>query len=150
MKKFNSIRASVPKGRMVRGYEIKRMPLGAYLEALDLMQNAPTEILAAIFPEKGLPETLAMLSKAKSDDILALFGRCLATVPKQAFALVSRLTGIPEERLMNDEAIGLDGLLEIMQAFLEVNRIENFLQGVAPLVEKIRQAYRGQTPGFSG
>ena len=41
--------------------------------------------------------------------------------------LLAALTGIPEEQLLNDPGIGLDGLMEILNAWLEVNNIENFI-----------------------
>ena len=44
--------------------------------------------------------------------------------------LVSRFSGIPEKELREDPAIGLDGLVEILQAIFEVNGWGNVLAAV--------------------
>ena len=146
---FNTIRASVPKSKTIHGYEIKRMPLGAYLEALDMIKTAPAELLEILFPGQSASAAIAAMKRVTDDDILAMFGRFMAAVPRMAFEMIGKLTGIPSERLLNDPNIGLNGLMDICKAFLEVNEVENFLRGVPPVVERLKKAFQGRTPGCS-
>lgn len=72
-------------------------------------------------------------------------GNALLAAPKHIIRVVAELTGTPEEKLLNDESIGLDGLVEIMTAWVEVNRLEDFMPAVRRLVEKVRTAL-GSSP----
>ena len=48
----NSAALSLPKSRTVRGYEIRKMPIGAFLEACSLLEELPGTALRLLFPEK--------------------------------------------------------------------------------------------------
>ena len=46
----NSATLSLPKSRTVRGYEIRKMPIGAFLEACSLLEELPGTALRLLFP----------------------------------------------------------------------------------------------------
>lgn len=143
-----SVQLSIPKGVTVRGYTIKRLPLGKYLEAVDMMSELPQEMMRACFPGKTEMQALAEMKVLASDGIPALLIRMAASAPKQILPLISLATGIDEKTLLEDENIGLDGLAEMVEAFMKVNRIENFINAAKAIKEQLTAAIR--TDGFNG
>jgi hypothetical protein len=129
----------MPQERKVRGYDIKRMPIGAYVTAIDNLntQKITSDLMAALFPDMEADAIFKYLKTIDTSKLGELFMRAFAAVPKYVALLVSSLTGIPEDSLMNDPAIGLDGLLEIVDAWIEVNNIENFMNAARGLAKKI-------------
>lgn len=139
---------SLPHSRKVRGYEIRRLPLGKYMAALQQLQELPKQAMDALFPGMETGDILAKLTKIDADMLGELAMRAFSALPKQAATLVSALTEIPEDDLLNDPAIGLDGLMEIVNAWIEENNIENFFKAARELSAKIKtQAANGSSKG---
>ncbi len=131
---------SLPKTRTVRGYEIKRLPIGGYLQAIEALQDLPGDLLTACFPGQDLGAVLGQLKTVNETQLQSVIGSALLAAPKYVIRFVARLIDIGEERLLNDADIGLDGLLEILNAWTEVNRLEDFLPAVRNLISRIRTA----------
>ena len=140
MAKISTLVVSLPKAKTVRGYDMKRLPLGGYLTALELIQEFPTSLLEACFPGETLSGVIAKLKQFDSTVMESIMGGALLTAPKLCIHLVSVLTQIDESELLNDPDIGLDGLIEIATAFVEVNALSNFTQAVRNLYLKARTA----------
>lgn len=137
-KEKTSAGLSLPKARTVRGYEVRRLPLGQYLEAMGSLQDFPREALEALFPGMSLEEVLAQLRAIDTNGISQLLLRGLTALPRPVVGLLSQLTGIAKESLLEDEALGLDGLAEVLEAWLEVNQLENFINAARRLTGKIK------------
>ena len=137
--KTNSISTSIPKEKTVRGYTIKRMPLGQFLKATQLLQDLPTTIMQALFPDADASEVLNQLKDITRETLIALFVRALSTLPEHVLSLFAELSGIPSDQLNDDPNIGLDGLIELADAWVEVNGIENFIKAAGALVGKVRK-----------
>lgn len=135
-----SVQLSIEKSRRVRGYEIRRLPLGKYLQAIEAMKETPAQLMEACYPGKTATQVLAEMKTISTDGVAALFTRLMMAMPETAVHLLSVLTGIDEETLKADEEIGLDGAAEMIEAFLELNRIENFIRAVRELASQIRTA----------
>jgi hypothetical protein len=103
-----------PKSVSVRGYEIKRVSLGRMLAALERIKDAPKEFFE---------QTLKNGANA-ADPI----GVALQVAPGYVIALIGELTGIGREKLETDPEVGLDGLLEIADAWLDINGVINFIR----------------------
>ena len=147
---MNSIDISLPRCVTVRGCEIRRMPLGKYLQAIRLLEAFPREMAEKLTPDgdiSGVLETLKTLDRRKLID-LAL--KALDVAPAQAVRLISALTEIPEDRLVNDRRIGADGLMEIIDAWLEVNAAENFIRAAGRVRQKISRFAADMKTGSSG
>ena len=69
----NSATLSLPKSRTVRGYEIRKMPIGAFLEACSLLEELPGTALRLLFPEKKEGDILAELAGLDKDKLQELF-----------------------------------------------------------------------------
>ncbi len=147
--KPDSISLSLPRSRKVCGYEIKKVPLGAYLKAMRNLQDFPAQLMEAIFPGMALEDILQELKGCNTDMLGQWFMRAAGVAPEQVIALVSDLTGIPHEELVQNAAIGLDGFVGILDAWVEVNGIENFIQTVSGLRAKAK-ALTAETTGFKG
>lgn len=144
----NSVNKSLPREKLVRGYRVERMPIGRYLQALRLLQEAPEEWLREILPERDGMSVLSALKEMDVSQLQKVFLNAAAVLPEKAVSLFAEVSGIEEEKLLSDPDIGLDGLLELMKAFWEVNGLENFLRGAAEVGRKIRQWTR--TAGSKG
>lgn len=137
-----SVQMSIPKSRTVRGHEIKRLPLGKYLQMVEALNDLPQELMRAAFPGKTEMQALAELKILSADGIPALFLKLATAMPARAMQLLSLATGIDESALLEDENIGLDGAAEIVQAVIEVNGIENFIKAAQNIVTQVRAAIR--------
>ena len=145
----NSATLSLPKSRMVRGYEIRKMPIGAFLEACSLLEELPETALRLLFPEKKEGDILAELAGLDKDKLQELFLRALAVLPGEMVRLFAKLSGV-EEQALEDARIGLDGLGEMAEAWLEVNGIENFIKTMGALGKRARALMGGANTGSRG
>lgn len=130
---------SLPQSRTVRGYDIKRMPIGAYVAAMQGLntKKITDDLIEALFPGMKIDEVLTSLKTIDTAMLGDLVVRAFVAVPQIAATLLAGLTGIPANNLLDDPAIGLDGLVEIIQAWIEVNNIENFINAARELIKKV-------------
>lgn len=141
----NSVSLSLPQSEMVRGYEVKRLPLGAYLSAMEALRTAPKAILEACFPGESVEQALDALRCIDARMLGELILRAMDVVPGEAIRLIEALTGVPQVALLGDPAIGLDGAVELMEAFWRLNGIENFTRAVRKLAASAGMAQRIRT-----
>lgn len=140
-----SVALSTKSGEMVRGYEVRRLPLGEYLRALDALKETPRTLLNACFPGEDAAQALAHLSHIDADMLEQLLIRAMTVVPGEAVRLVSALTGVSEEALLTDPEIGLDGAAEMIEAFWRINGLSNFTRAA----RRAAAAMRKRGTGFS-
>ena len=151
----NSATLSLPKSRTVRGYEIRKMPIGAFLEACSLLEELPGTALRLLFPEKKEGDILAELAGLDKDKLQELFTlleprRALTVLPGEMVRLFAKLSGVEEQALLEDPRIGLDGLGEMAEAWLEVNGIENFIKTMGALGKRAQALMGGASTGSRG
>ena len=139
---------SVPRHRKVCGCEIRKMPIGRYLEALDAISALPNELISACFPDMDFKEIIERLSAFDEKLLRACIASLFTRAPRHLIVFVAELTGIDEKKLLNDENIGLNGLVDIIDAFIEVNNLGKFVAGVAELRLKLQRTSKEATPGF--
>ena len=126
------------------------MPIGAFLEACSLLEEVPGTALRLLFPEKKEGDILAELAGLDKDKLQELFLRALAVLPGEMVRLFAKLSGVEEQALLEDARIGLDGLGEMAEAWLEVNGIENFFKTMGALGKRARALMGGANTGFRG
>ena len=122
----STVRLSLPESKKVRGHEIRRLPIGGYLQALELLRNAPQGLMEACFPGESPENVLLALGKMNKDEFIGVAIQAMTAVPRYAASLLSQLIEIPEDVLLNDRNIGLDGIAEMVETWWEVNGIGNF------------------------
>ncbi len=129
---------SLPKERMVRGYAVRRLPLGEFLRAAHALETLPDDVLKAAYPDKTAQEALQALRALTPETALPVLGRAIAGASGALLGAASCLTGIPEERLLTDPDLGADGLMEALLAAWEVNDLGNFTQAVRRLAARLK------------
>lgn len=128
---------SLPKAKKVCGYEIKKQPIGTYLQTLEILTTMPADFMATCFPNKEPGEILEQLTTIDKNGLMELITGVCVAAPKYIIEIVAELTSIDKETIINDENIGIDGLLEIIEAFIEVNNLGKSLQSAVALKMKI-------------
>ena len=141
-----SIDLSLPAARTVRGYEIGRMPIGRFLRAARRIDGLPGEVLARLFPEAE--DAVRALASLDREGLIALCARALAVLPDEAVRVFAELAGLDEQALRDDPNVGLDGLMEMIGAWMEVNNLENFMSAARALWRRARAGRTGA--GSSG
>jgi len=140
---FNKIQEkaalSIPKVKKVCGYEIKKLPIGGLLNAIERVKELPEDFLSACFPGKNLEEILDMFSEIDAKALAEIVTALFVTAPPYVVGFVSELTNIPEAKLLNDENIGISGFGEIILAFLEVNELGKFISVAGEISQKIQE-----------
>ena len=137
-----SVELSLPAARTVRGYEIGRMPIGRFLRAARRIDGVPEEVLARLFPDaEDAVRALASLDRA---GLIALCARAVTVLPDEAVTVFAELAGLDEKALRDDPNVGLDGLLEMIEAWMEVNNLENLYRGRAGAVAAGARGADGQ------
>lgn len=126
------------------------MPIGAFLEACSLLEELPGTALRLLFPEKKEGDILAELAGLDKDKLQELFLRALTVLPGEMVRLFARLSGVEEQALLEDPRIGLDGLGEMAEAWLEVNGIENFIKTMGALGKRAQALMGGASTGSRG
>ena len=142
-----STQLSVMKDRVVRGYAVKRLPLGEYLRAMDMLSETPERLMSSCFPGMDAAQVLAQLRSIDKEMLTALIIRMMSAAPKEAVQLVAILTGVPKEALHDDPNIGLDGLAEMIEVFWEINGIENFIKAAERMAAKIKEIRKAGSNG---
>lgn len=129
----------------VRGYTLQRLPLEGYLNAVERLKDLPGGLLEACFPGMTLSGILDQLKQIDEKTLTSLAGSAFAVAPQYIIRLIAELTGIPEEKLLKDEQIGLDGLTEIIEEFWKLNGLGNFTAAIRRLKDPITQSIGSRT-----
>lgn len=143
VKRKNTSILSLPETRKVRGCVIKRLPLGRYIQALEVLRAAADDLAETCFPDKNTDEIFSYVTSISKDSLLELIGNAAPVALMHITQLASALTGIDEQKLLNDPGIGPDGLVEILTVWVEVNRLGDFPGAVRNLIGKFRTAVEG-------
>ena len=133
-----SLRKSLPMTRRVRGYVVRRMPLGAFLSALGALEGLPGELMERVFPGKSLRQALLELRMMDAAGLGRLGAKVMAAAPELLLRAAQELTGISEDELRTDPALGVEGFVELLEAWAEVNGIENFIRTTGALARRAR------------
>lgn len=131
---------SMPKAKTIHGVEIRRLPNGAYIKALNSIQDMPEIILKGCFPGMNPDDILEQFQNITVDMLPVLLGKLLANVPEQFLRFISELTEIPFEKYMNE--LTPKETLDILEAMWELNDLTDFfkkLKGKVMMNKKIQE-----------
>ncbi len=129
------LRRSIPKKSTIHGIEIKKLPLGAYLDAIESVKNIPEILLNQTFPGMSSEQIFAKLKKMDEKALSDILGNLVVQIPDQAIRFLSNLIGVPYETLRDDPEIGLNGIKDIIKEFWRVNDMSDFFQDVGKAVK---------------
>ena len=117
------------------------MPIGRFLRAARRIDGLPQEVLRRLFPHaQDAARALASLDRA---GLIALYARALTVLPDEAVTVFAELTGLDEKALRDDPNVGLDGLMKMIEAWMEVNNLENFIIAARTLARRVRAGMTG-------
>ena len=139
-KKTDKLAVSVPLEKDLYGVKIRKLPNGAYIKALQTVQNLPAILMEKCFPGMDIDDILNQLKQLDKDGILAIAGHLMTVIPEEFFKIVSELLSIPYEKLMDD--LTPTETIEILEAFWEVN-------DMAPFFEKLKKIFGNWTQKVS-
>jgi hypothetical protein len=129
---------SLGVSKTVRGVEVKKMPIGAYLKALKKLETLPGDFLNACFPGKTAQEVIDIFSGIDGGGLVNLVPALLTAAPKFVLDFAGELLDVGAERLENDPEIGLVGLVEILSAFVEVNELGELGAAISRLTNSVK------------
>ena len=104
--------------------------------------------MASVFPGKTAQGILDELAGINENNIFTLATAVFVGVPQYAAGFLAELIGIDEERLLNDENVGLKGFLEIIKAFTEVNELGEAAALGAGLIKRIKPILKPAIPNI--
>ena len=123
---IESVELSTGRYKDVCGYRVHKMHLGAWLKATKRLAGLSKELLAAIFPGKSLDVVLNELSGIDTDGFFVLVSTAIDRCSELVIELVAEISGIPQAELLDNPDIGLNGLMKIIKACIEVNELGEF------------------------
>lgn len=135
-KKTDKMAVSVPRDSELYGVKIRKLPNGAYIKALQTVQNLPAILLENCFPGEDIDDIMKQLGKLDKDGLLAIAGKLMAVIPEEFFKLIAGLLDIPLAKLI-DELTPTE-TLQIIEAFWEVN-------DMSPFFEKLKKIFGNMT-----
>lgn len=86
----------------------------------------------------GVADILAALKGCDRDTLADIVLRLLTVAPATLVSVVGELTGIDASRLRDDPELGAEGFVALIEAWIEVNGIENFTLAARRLWQKGR------------
>jgi hypothetical protein len=98
---------------------------------------------------KDIVNTASIAAESGGMNMIEWALSLLASAPNKVMGVLSKITGISMDNLLNDENIGIDGLVDIIAAWIEVNDVAGFTN----TIRKIRAAtasLMGQKTGTQG
>lgn len=149
MFKKRTIDLSLQDSITVRGYEIKRAPVGQFLKAMQKLENIPTELVAEIFNTSNLQSIIKGMSEITSDGIASLAMKAFGVIPEKMIDVFAELAELDKEKILNDRSLGIEGMLELIKAWIDINGVVNFTRGVADLIKKVKvESSQRQNTGY--
>lgn len=133
MPKKNNETISLGKVEVVNGIEVRKMPVGKYLEALQELKNLPSDFIKEV--SNGVEFKLSDMFNL--ENLITLFSQLLIIAPKFLFKFLSKLLDVNEE-VLKDE-LTPNELLEVCIKFWEVNNLENFFNQMKSILVKMIQ-----------
>lgn len=117
---------SMPAENTIHGVLIRKLPNGAYIKALNTIQDMPEVILKGCFPGMTPDEIMEQFKNISVDMLPVLAGKLLATVPEQFLKFIAELTEIPYDKLFSE--LTPDETLDILLAMWELNNLTDFFE----------------------
>ncbi len=124
---------SLPKSRKIHGIEIKKVPIGRYIEAMREMEDLPGLIVHELFPGKSMAEIMQSFTEADEGFAISLLGKLLVVLPERLIEVICRVVGLEKEAAL--ERLTPKELLDIVQAFWALNDLTDFFRSVSGLLK---------------
>lgn len=132
-KKEKSLKVSLPKAKTVHGIEIKKVPIGVYLNAMSELEELPGQIINTLFPGKTITDILAEFTTITDDKIIAVALRLLGVVPEQIIKALALILGVDKDEIIN--RLTPKELCDVIQEYWKMNDMTDFFGVVSGLIK---------------
>lgn len=143
-KKDKSVQITAPKEYTLHGVKIHKLPIVKYVQVMEAAENLPALLLGEAFPDvDNFADLVVNITKMDRSTMLVILARLFKVVPVQLCDLLSQLLDIPRERLLEPKCsnpLSLTELLEIINAFIDINDLASFFTNVRSLKTKLTQS----------
>lgn len=133
-KKKDMVELSNPLRKSIHGVEIRKQPIGKYLEAVKVLEDLPSIIINECFPGEDLEGILKKFSSIDEEFFFQLINSLLVIAPQQLFKIAATILECDYDYLINE--VTPNEFLDIVEAFWKLNDMENFLQRIRKKVLK--------------
>lgn len=123
-----SVRKSVANEKTVHGVVVRRLPIGAYLRAVESIRELPANLLERLFPGTSADEALARLKQLRAETLLTVIGRGAAALPEEFLGFFGALLSVPAEQLR--DGLTPTEFMDVLTEFWKLNDLSNFIKRV--------------------
>lgn len=123
-----STRRALPVSKVVHGIEVKKMPVGKYLDASERMGSIVMDLIEEAFPGKTPGDILQSVTSISSNEMRELLVRLLAVVPQKVLAMMAAILDVDIAVLRDD--ISPAELMQVWQEFWKLNDLTDFFTNV--------------------
>lgn len=126
---------SLPKGKIVHGIEIKKVPVGKYLSAMRELEDLPAKIIKDLFPGMSLEAIMSTFTGATDETVINLALTLLRVAPEHAIDALATILNIDKDKIKNE--LTPKELCDVVKAFWEMNDMTAFFGDVSGLIKKL-------------
>lgn len=131
-----SVRKSIPRQKTVHGVVVRRLPIGAYLDAAESIRELPENLLGRLFPDMSPEEAYLQLKYLRTDTVMKIIGRGASALPDELLAFFGALLDISPDTIRNK--LTPSEFMDIACEFWEMNKLANFIKRVRGAVRALR------------
>lgn len=132
-KRDKSVGVSLAENQILHGVEIKKVPVGKYIQALKKAEDLPGAVLSSVFPDMNIDDIINSISGINRDEVIVLFGRLLTTAPEIIVDTMCSIIGIDSEFVLDE--LTPKEFLDVCQAFWKLNDLSDFFANVWRLIK---------------
>ena len=126
---------SLANSKTMYGIKIRKLPIGKYLELTKKINILGKDLLEKGFNNKSIEEILQDLSNINKDELIKLFNGLLNTSPDLVINFMVDVLEVDKDKLINNDEIGLYELIEMIEAFIELNNLGKLIEKFKKLIK---------------
>jgi hypothetical protein len=132
---------SIPQERELYGIKIRKLYIGEYLKALNVIKNLPEILLKDIFPGADLDELFDKFKNMDENLLFEITGKMIVIIPEQMLKLIASLLDCEYEYIRDN--LTPNELLEVVMAVWEINDFSPFFTNFKKILEEIKSKILG-------
>ena len=133
---MSNINKSLKNEKTIHGVIIKKLPIGAYLEALEAVAQLPAAIVEKLSAEVEPHAALSNFISLGNSDIFGVLCRALTVLPGELVEFFAKLVAADTEYIKNN--LSPLEFAEVVTEFWKINEVENFIKQAKALVMTLR------------
>lgn len=134
-KRNTSANISMPKPKTVHGIEVKKVPIGVYLDAMREIESLPMDILQDLFPGKTMTEVIAELMTLTDTGMANIITRLLKVAPEYIITMLSVILGVDKARIR--DYLTPKEVCDVFKEYWAMNDMSGFFADVSGLLTPI-------------